>query len=58
MPVAVVAGQVVADGARPAGGPVARRSVALAELAGGAAAAMADPARWLRQAGQLLAAAR
>jgi glycerate 2-kinase len=52
VPAAVVAG-LVAAGAE-AGPPVAR-ALALADLAGGAAAAMADPARWLERAGRALA---
>jgi glycerate kinase len=52
VPAAVVAG-LVADG--PEAGPPVARAVALADLAGGAAAAMADPARWLERAGQALA---
>jgi glycerate 2-kinase len=51
VPAALVAGQI-ADGpslARPA-------AVALADLAGGPAPALADPARWLRLAGRRLAA--
>lgn len=59
VPAAVVAGQVAADISEAGpGGPGIAQVIALTELAGGAAAAMADPARWLRQAGQLLAAAR
>ena len=52
VPVAVVAG-LVAGGAEA--GPPVHRAVALAALAGGAAPAMADPARWLAQAGRELA---
>jgi glycerate 2-kinase len=51
VPAALVAGVIAAD---PPPGVAA--AVALARLAGGAAAAMADPARWLRAAGQMLAA--
>ena len=51
VPAALVAGQI-ADGPALAG-PAA---VALADLAGGPAPALADPARWLRLAGQRLAA--
>jgi glycerate kinase len=50
VPVVVVAG-VVATAPPPDVG----RCVALAQLAGGAAAAMAEPARWLRVAGRVLA---
>jgi glycerate 2-kinase len=50
VPVAVVAGQVAAP---PPDGATA---VALAELAGSAAAALAQPEVWLRRAGALLAA--
>jgi glycerate kinase len=52
VPTAVVAG-LVAGGAEA--GPPVQQSVALADLAGGPAPAMADPARWLEQAGQALA---
>jgi glycerate kinase len=67
VPVAVVTGQVsgglalLARGSDPPGTPrwPAARAVtavvALAELAGGAAAAMAGPRRWLRRAGARLA---
>ncbi|HEU5417595.1 MAG TPA: glycerate kinase [Streptosporangiaceae bacterium] len=54
VPVAVVAGRIAAGAGGPAGA-AGIRLVSLAGLAGGPAAAMADPARWLRQAGQLLA---
>jgi len=50
VPAALVAGTIAAD---PPPGIAA--SVALAGLAGGAAAAIEDPRRWLRAAGQLLA---
>jgi glycerate kinase len=50
VPAAVVAGQV-ADTPPPG-----ITAVALAELAGGTAAAMASPERWLRAAGRRLAA--
>lgn len=50
VPVALVAGTI--DGQPP---PAVGRSVALAALAGTAAAAMAEPARWLRLAGTELA---
>jgi glycerate kinase len=50
VPAALVAGTIAAD---PPPGVAA--SVALAGLAGGAAAAIEDPLRWLRAAGQLLA---
>ena len=50
VPAALVAGQVAAR--PPAGGPV----LSLAGLAGGVPAALADPARYLRLAGQRLAA--
>jgi glycerate kinase len=49
VPVAVVAGRI-AGATEPGVG----RSIALADLAGGAAAAMADPERWLRVAGGVL----
>jgi glycerate 2-kinase len=52
VPVAVVAGRIAGA---PEPGP--GRSIALTDLAGGAAAAMADPARWLRMAGGVLAEA-
>ena len=52
VPVAVVAGRI-AGPPQPGIGA----AIALADLAGGAAAAMADPARWLRVAGGLLAGA-
>lgn len=51
VPVAVVAGQLAAA-------PPAATATALADLAGGAGPALADPARWLRLAGRRLAAAR
>ncbi|MCK9893219.1 glycerate kinase [Frankia sp. AgB32] len=51
VPVLIVAGQL--DAPRPAG---VRVDVALARLAGGADAAMADPLHWLRMAGADLAA--
>ena len=54
VPTAVVAG-LIAGGAEA--GPPVHQSVALADLAGGRAPAMADPARWLAQAGQALARA-
>jgi glycerate kinase len=50
VPVTVVAGRVVADGELPVA-----RALALTDLAGSAAAAMAEPARWLTEAGRLLA---
>ena len=50
VPAALVAGLI---GGPP--GPGLSQAVALAELAGDPAAAMADPARWLRQAGRQLA---
>ncbi len=50
VPAALVAGVIAAD---PPPGVAA--SVALARLAGQAAAAMASPGRWLREAGQVLA---
>jgi len=49
VPVALVAGAITAD-------PVSfAASVSLTDLAGGGAAAMADPARWLEDAGRALA---
>ena len=51
VPAALVAGQLAAD--PPA---AARHALALAALAGGPAPALADPARWLRQAARDLAA--
>jgi glycerate 2-kinase len=51
VPVVAVAG-MVADADVPA-----RRIVSISELAGGAEASMADPDRWLRAAGRLLAEA-
>jgi glycerate kinase len=50
VPGALVAGQIAAD--PPSG---LAQAVALADLAGGALLAVADPGRWLRQAGQRLA---
>jgi glycerate kinase len=50
VPVTVVAGRVDADGDLPVA-----RAVALTHLAGSVEAAMADPARWLTEAGALLA---
>jgi glycerate kinase len=50
VPVTVVAGRVVAGEELPVA-----RAVALADLAGSAAAAMAEPARWLTEAGARLA---
>jgi glycerate 2-kinase len=49
VPAALAAGDIAAD---PPPGVVA---VALASLAGGTPAAMADPGRWLREAGRVLA---
>ena len=49
VPAALVAGTIAADP------PPGTASVALAGLAGGAAAAAEDPRRWLRAAGQFLA---
>ena len=51
VPAALVAGQIAA--VPP---PAAAWAVGLADLAGGPAAALADPGHWLRQAGQELAA--
>jgi glycerate 2-kinase len=51
VPVTVVAGRVVADGDLPV-----TRAIALTDLAGSAAAAMAEPRRWLTEAGARLAA--
>jgi glycerate kinase len=53
VPAALVAGSIAA-------GLAAGRwhAVSLSELAGSAAAAQADPARWLRLAGRLVAADR
>ncbi len=51
VPAALVAGQVAA--VPP---PGVRSALGLADLAGGPGAALADPARWLGQAGQKLAA--
>jgi glycerate kinase len=51
VPVAVVAGRVTR-----ADGPGVIRFAELARLAGGTGPAMAEPARWLREAGRLLAA--
>jgi glycerate 2-kinase len=50
VPVTVVAGRVDADGDLPVAG-----TLSLTDLAGSAAAAMAEPARWLTEAGRLLA---
>ncbi|MCM3696957.1 glycerate kinase [Microbacterium oleivorans] len=52
VPVAVVAGRIGADA--DTSGFVG--AISLTELAGSAAASMADPARWLTEAGRLLAA--
>ncbi|MGY2080609.1 glycerate kinase [Modestobacter sp. SYSU DS0657] len=49
VPVAVVAGRVAG------GGLPVLRAVSLTDLAGSSAAAMADPARWLTAAGEVLA---
>jgi glycerate kinase len=51
VPAALVAGQVAAGPP-----PAVTWAVGLADLAGGAGPALADPGRWLRQAGQELAA--
>jgi glycerate kinase len=51
VPVAVVAGRVDADGGEL---PV-QRALSLTDLAGSVASAMAEPARWLTEAGGLLA---
>jgi glycerate kinase len=51
VPAALVAGQVAAGPP-----PAVAWAVSLADLAGGAGPALADPGRWLRQAGQELAA--
>ena len=51
VPAALAAGQLAADPP-----PGARHALALAALAGGTAPALADPARWLRLAGEHLAA--
>ncbi len=51
VPVAVVAGRIAAD-ADTAG---FAHTISLTDLAGGAAASMADPARWLAEAGRRLA---
>jgi glycerate kinase len=48
--VTVVAGRVDTGAELPV-----HRAVALTDLAGSVAAAMADPARWLTEAGRLLA---
>jgi glycerate kinase len=48
--VAVVAGLVVSEGDLPVA-----RAVALTDVAGSVEAAMADPARWLLEAGARLA---
>jgi glycerate kinase len=59
VPVALVAGQI--SGPVPGGGPASNGMppssvvVSLAELAGGTAAALASPRRWLRRAGRQLA---
>ena len=50
VPAALVAGSIAAE--LPAG---CWQGISLGELAAGPAAAQADPARWLRQAGRLLA---
>src|SRR3954449_432921 len=50
VPVTVVAGRVDADGELPV-----RSALSLTELAGSVGAAMADPARWLTEAGRRLA---
>lgn len=49
VPAALVAGEIAADP------PPGVAAVALARLAGGTPAAMADPGRWLREAGRALA---
>lgn len=54
VPWALVAGQIAAD--VDAAGAVG--AVALADLAGSTGAALADPARWLREGGALLARSR
>lgn len=54
VPVALVAGRIDTDADTS---PFAGR-LSLTELAGGAAAALADPVRWLRRAGAELAARR
>ncbi len=62
VPVALVAGSIaagsIAAGSIAAGLPIGRwqRAVSLTDLAGSSAAAQQDPARWLGQAGRLLAA--
>jgi len=59
VPVALVAGQLHGPtrsaGSDPATPPSVTRVVTLADLAGGPAAALASPARWLRAAGRRLA---
>jgi glycerate kinase len=50
VPAALVAGQVAAPPP-----PGVRSALGLADLAGGPGPALADPARWLGQAGQKLA---
>jgi glycerate kinase len=55
VPVAVVAGQARDMPAGPGGVPALACVVTLAGLAGGAAAAMAGPRRWLRRAGMRIA---
>ena len=52
--VIVIAGRVSTEPRRPDGRPAA--SIALTDLAGSPDAAMADPARWLRRAGERAAA--
>ena len=51
VPVALVAGRITPDADTSA----FAASVSLTDLAGSGAAAMADPARWLREAGAVLA---
>ena len=53
VPVALVAGRITPDADTSA----FAASASLTELAGGSAAAMADPATWLREAGAVLARA-
>jgi len=56
VPVAVVAGRIAAGVTGPAAAGLSiAQTVALTELAGGVPAAMTDPARWLHEAGRLLA---
>jgi glycerate kinase len=55
VPVALVAGQASDVLTRPGGVPVLACAVTLAGLAGGTAAALASPRRWLRRAGERLA---